>query len=35
MNEYVAWFDGACGPVNPGGTATSGAIAKTKRVPSC
>ena len=30
MNEYVAWFDGACEPVNPGGTATSGAIIKDK-----
>jgi ribonuclease HI len=30
MNDYVAWFDGACGPVNPGGTATSGAIVKDK-----
>jgi ribonuclease HI len=28
MNDYVAWFDGACGPVNPGVTATSGAIVK-------
>jgi ribonuclease HI len=30
MNEYVAWFDGACEPVNPGGTAVSGAIVKAK-----
>jgi ribonuclease HI len=30
MNEYVAWFDGACEPVNPGGKATSGAIIKGK-----
>jgi ribonuclease HI len=30
MNDYLAWFDGACGPVNPGGTATSGAIVKDK-----
>ena len=30
MNDYVAWFDGACGPVNPGGKATSGAIIKGK-----
>jgi ribonuclease HI len=30
MNDYVAWFDGACEPVNPGGTATSGAIVKDK-----
>jgi len=26
MNEYFAWFDGACEPVNPGGTATFGVI---------
>jgi ribonuclease HI len=25
-NEYTAWFDGACGPVNPGGTATYGVM---------
>jgi ribonuclease HI len=30
MNDYVAWFDGACEPFNPGGTATSGAIVKDK-----
>jgi ribonuclease HI len=30
MNEYVAWLDGGCGPVNPGGTATSRAIIKDK-----
>ena len=30
MNDYIAWFDGSCGPVNPGGTATSGAIIKGK-----
>jgi ribonuclease HI len=30
MSEYVACFDGACEPVNPGGTATSGAIIKDK-----
>ena len=24
MNDYLAWFDGACGPVNPGGSATFG-----------
>jgi ribonuclease HI len=30
MNEYVVWFDGACEPVNPGGTATSAAIIKDK-----
>ena len=28
MNNYIAWFDGACAPCNPGGTATSGAIVK-------
>jgi ribonuclease HI len=28
MNEYLAWFDGACEPVNPGGTATFGAVVK-------
>ena len=27
-NEYSAWFDGACGPVNPGGTATYGVMIK-------
>ena len=27
-NEYTAWFDGACGPVNPGGTATYGVMIK-------
>ncbi len=27
-NEYNAWFDGACGPVNPGGTATYGIMIK-------
>jgi ribonuclease HI len=30
MRDYLAWFDGSCGPVNPGGTATSGAIVKDK-----
>jgi len=30
MNEYLAWFDGACEPVNPGGTATFGAVIKDK-----
>jgi ribonuclease HI len=30
MNEYLAWFDGACEPVNPGGTATSGVIVRDK-----
>ncbi len=29
-NEYLAWFDGACGPVNPGGTATFGVVVKDK-----
>jgi ribonuclease HI len=28
MYDYLAWFDGGCGPVNPGGTAVSGAIIK-------
>jgi len=28
MDEYKAWFDGSCGPCNPGGTAASGAIVK-------
>ncbi len=27
-NEYNAWFDGACGPINPGGTATYGVMIK-------
>jgi ribonuclease HI len=27
-NEYLAWFDGACGPVNPGGIATYGVMIK-------
>jgi len=27
-NEYTAWFDGACGPINPGGTATYGIMIK-------
>jgi ribonuclease HI len=30
MNDYKSWFDGSCGPLNPGGTATSGAIVKDK-----
>ena len=30
MNEYLAWFDGACEPVNPGGTATFGVMIKDK-----
>jgi ribonuclease HI len=28
MNEYLAWFDGACEPVNPGGTASFGVVVK-------
>jgi ribonuclease HI len=28
MNDYVAWFDGACEPVNPGGTASFGVVIK-------
>jgi ribonuclease HI len=28
LNDYLAWFDGACEPVNPGGTASFGAIVK-------
>jgi ribonuclease HI len=28
MNEYLAWFDGACTPVNPGGTASFGVMIK-------
>ena len=31
-NEYNAWFDGACGPVNPGGTATYGIMVKDQMV---
>src|ERR1017187_6419077 len=27
-NEYLAWFDGACRPVNPGGTASFGVVVK-------
>jgi ribonuclease HI len=27
-NDYLAWFDGACGPVNPGGIATFGAVVR-------
>jgi ribonuclease HI len=27
-NEYLAWFDGACGPVNPGGIASFGVLVK-------
>jgi len=30
MYDYLAWFDGACEPVNPGGAATSGVIVKGK-----
>ncbi|MGD0012733.1 MAG: hypothetical protein ABSE93_29850 [Terriglobia bacterium] len=30
MNEYLAWFDGACEPVNPGGTASFGVVIKDK-----
>jgi len=30
MNDYLAWFDGACEPFNPGGTATCGAIVKSE-----
>ena len=26
MNEFIAYFDGACEPINPGGTATYGAV---------
>jgi ribonuclease HI len=28
MNDYLVWFDGACGPVNPGGTATFGVVVR-------
>jgi ribonuclease HI len=28
MDEYLAWFDGACEPVNPGGTASFGVVIK-------
>ena len=28
MNEYLAWFDGACEPINPGGTGKFGVIIK-------
>ncbi len=28
MNDYLAWFDGACEPVNPGGTASLGVVIK-------
>jgi ribonuclease HI len=28
MNEYYAWFDGACEPINPGGTASFEVIVK-------
>ena len=30
MNDYLAWFDGAYQPFNPGGTATFGVIVKNK-----
>jgi ribonuclease HI len=30
MNEYLAWFDGACEPVNPGGKATFGVVVKAR-----
>jgi len=30
VNEYLAWFDGACEPINPGGNATFGLIVKDK-----
>lgn len=30
INKYLAWFDGACGPINSGGTATFGAMIKDK-----
>ena len=30
MNEYLACFDGACEPVNPGGIATFGVVVKDK-----
>jgi hypothetical protein len=30
MIDYKAWFDGACEPFNPGGTATSGTIVEDK-----
>jgi ribonuclease HI len=28
MNDYLAWFDGACEPLNPGGTASFGVVIK-------
>ena len=28
MNDYLAWFDGACEPVNPRGTASFGVVIK-------
>ena len=33
MTEYFAWFDGACEPVNPGGTASFGVVVKVKMGP--
>jgi ribonuclease HI len=30
MNDYLAWFDGACEPVNRGGTASCGVVIKDK-----
>jgi len=27
-NDYLAWFDGACQPVNPGGSATFGVVVR-------
>jgi len=27
-NDYLAWFDGGCQPVNPGGTAAYGVVIK-------
>jgi ribonuclease HI len=30
MNDYLAWFDGACEPVNRGGTASFGVVIKDK-----
>jgi ribonuclease HI len=31
VSEYKAWFDGSCGPCNPGGTAASGAIVRDEK----
>lgn len=30
IDDYLAWFDGACQPINPGATATFGFIIKAK-----